>query len=213
VRRKVLVAQRSQTCRICKELTAERIARVNAVIWPEPGVALRAPAYRIAAVRAAAAEGLTVEEKSVTRHARHIERSWHRVTLDKPTAPGEIPVYPTDYASITDQAAQLGAVAMGSIHKHIVEGTLESRELVSVAKMGVQATTQREALRIRQQEIATADNLLSALFGLGAGLLTEADVPEAEFIDVTPVEDMHAEVQAERAALIRLQAGATSGAG
>lgn len=213
MRRKVLVAQRSQTCRICKELMPDAIARVNATIWPEPGVALRAPAYRLAAVRAALAEGLKVEEKSVTRHATHIERTWHRVTMDKPAAAGEIVVYPTDYQSVIDQAAQLGAAAMGSLKTRVDNGSMDDRELVAVAKLGVGATAQRESLRVRQQEVETGQGLLASLFGLAAGILSEGDVPDVEVIDVTPVEDLHAEVQAERQALIRLQASPTGRSG
>ncbi len=92
-------------------------------------------------------------------------------------------------------------------------GSMDDRELVAVAKLGVGATAQRESLRVRQQEVETGQGLLASLFGLAAGILSEGDVPDVEVIDVTPVEDLHAEVQAERQALIRLQASPTGRAG
>lgn len=208
VRRKnVLVAPRSRACRICKELVPALIADVNAAIWPEPGVAVRARDYRIAAARVCRAHGLEVEEKSVTRHAKHIEASWHRVTTERPAGSSEIAVFPTDYQSVAQHAAQLGMQAMGVLSKRVAQGTMEDRELVATAKLGVGAVQQREALRIRQQEADTAQGFMAAVFGLAAGHVGEDDVPEVEVIDVTPVEVLHVQVQEERAALRRLQAG------
>lgn len=207
--KRIVVAQRSRVCRVCK-LTPEQIARVNAAIWPEPGVSLRAANYRIAAIRVAATFGLDVEEKSITRHARHIEATWHRVGHDTPPAPGEIPVFSTDYQSVTGMAAQIGAHAMDVLGRRI--GALDAPDLIAVAKLGVTAATKREELRIKQAEVETAQGLMGAIFGLVGGHVSEADVPETEIIDVTPVEVLHDEVQAEREALKRLQAGEAVGA-
>lgn len=209
----MLVAQRSRTCRICKGLEPAQIADVNAVIWPEPGVAVRARDYRIAAVRAARANGLEVEEKSVTRHATHVERSWHKVDAGRPASPGELPVFPTDYTSMVGQAAQLGAVAISQLTKRAKSGQMEDRELVAAARIGMTSVQHREALRMRAQEVDTAHALLAAIHGLGGGHISEDDVPETEVIDVTPVEVLHEKVRSEREALKRLQAGEAPGGG
>lgn len=205
-----MVAQRSRACRICKTLTPEKVAIVNATIWPEPGVALRARSYRSDAVRACAAQGLEIEEKSITRHAIHVEKSWHAATPASPAAPGEVPVFPTDYQSVATLGAKLGVVAMRRLEERVPE--MEDRELVATARLGMSAATHREALRLKAQEVDTNKGLLSALFGLGGGLLDESDIPEAEIIDVTPVEDLLDAPRLEREALKRLQAGGPAGA-
>lgn len=209
--RKVIVAQRSRVCSICRELNPEAVAIVNAAIWPEPGVALRGRDYRIAAVRAARAGGLDVEAKTITRHAHHVERSWHRVTADHPARPGETPVFPTDYDSIVNQAAQAGAVAMARIQTRIP--SMEDRDLISVAKMGTSAVGQRKVLQMRAQEVETAQGVVAALFGLASQHIDLGDMPEVEVIDVTPVEVLQDAVRQEREALKRLAAGEASSAG
>lgn len=208
---KVIMAPRKRECRVCAELPPEAVALVNAAIWPEPGVAVRGRNYRADAVRAAAAQGMVVEAKTVTRHAAHVEASWHVATPARPPAAGEVPVFPTDYQSVMSKMASLGMQAADVIERKLPE--MEARDVVSVLKTGLTATAQRESLRIRQQEAETSQGLLAALFGGAAGLITESDIPDAEVIDVTPVsvEEMLDEVRAERTALKRLQAGEVTG--
>lgn len=208
---KVVMAPRKRECRVCSELSPEAVALVNAAIWPEPGVAVRGRNYRADAVRAAAAQGMVVEAKTVTRHATHIEASWHTTTPNKPPPPGEVPVFPTDYQSVMTKMASLGMQAAERITERIP--VMEDRELVSVLKTGLTATAQRESLRIREREAETAQGILAAFFGGAAGLITDGDIPDAEVIDVTPVpvEEMLDEVRTERAALKRLQAGEAPG--
>ncbi len=202
---KLIVAQRSRMCRICTALPAEAVADVNATIWPEPGASVRARNYRMDATRAAAAHGLEIEAKTVSRHARHVEASWHKVTAVMPAAPGEVPVFPVDYASMADQAAQVGAHAMKRIGERI--GVMDDRELVAVAKMGVTTATQREALRMKAQEVDQNGAILRALMGTASGLIDPADLPDVEVIDVTPVGDLLDVISQEREALKRLAAG------
>lgn len=209
-RRKVIVAQRSSSCRICKGLSAEQVAAVNEVIWPEPGVRVRNRDYRAAAVRACAAVGLEVEVKSVTRHATHVERTWHEVTGTQPQRPGEVPVFKTDFNSMVDAAATLGAQAMGELTDRLPD--LDPKELVAVAKLGVGAAVTRESLRLKAQEVDQNAAIITALGAMAGGHITTGDMPESEIIDVTPVEVLHAEVEAERASLKRLQAGEAPGA-
>lgn len=211
MKQKVIVAQRSRACSVCR-LPPQSVAVVNATIWPVPGEKLRARNYRIDAVRACASFGVEVEQKTITRHASHVERSWHKVTDAQPAAPGEVPVFPTDYGSMVGQAAQLGAHAMAQLGKRVSEGRLEDRDLIAAAKLGTSAVTQREALRLRAKEVDQSEAIIAALGGLVSGHIDMDDFPEAEVIDVTPVEVLHAEISEEREALKRLAAGEASGA-
>lgn len=208
--RQVVVAHRARDCKVCA-LPPAQLAEVNAAIWPEVGEKARSKDYRLAGVRVCAAYDLDVDPKTITRHAIHIERSWHRSSPNSKPGAGEIAVFPTDYQSIVTQAATIGAQAMGKIAERIED--LEPRELVAVAKLGVTASTNREALRMRAQEVDQAATIVQALMGFASGHLTEADLPsDVEVIDVTPKEVLLAEVQAERAALKRLAAGEADGA-
>jgi hypothetical protein len=206
VKQKVIVAQRSRACSVCR-LPPESVAVVNATIWPIPGEKIRGRNYRIDAVRACASFGLVLDAKTITRHASHVERSWHRVTAQQPAAPGEVPVFATDYQSMVGQAAQLGAHAIDRLKKRVADGALDDRDLIAAAKLGTSAVTQREALRMRAQEVDQQGAIVAALTGLTSGHIDMGDFPEVEVIDVTPVEVLHAEVSAEREALKRLASG------
>lgn len=206
----MVVAQRARDCKVCA-LPPAQLAEVNAAIWPEPGEKWRAKGYREAAVRVCAVYDLEVEVKTITRHAVHIERSWHRASNRSKPGPGEITVFPTDYQSVATQAAGLGAQAMGHLAERLPE--MEDRDLVAVAKLGVNAATGREALRMRAQEVDQAATIVQALMGFASGHLSEEDLPsDVEVIDVTPREVLLAEVQEERAALKRLAQGEAPGA-
>lgn len=209
--KRILVAQRSRACRICKSLAPEVIAEVNATIWPESGVAVRGRNYRAAAVRVCKANGLEIEEKSVTRHALHVERTWHRVTAQNPAGPGEVPVHPTDYQSMVERAGQMGAIAMKRITERIP--VMEDRELVTVARIGMQAVGQREANRLRAREVDQSAALLNALMGTSSGHLDPGDIPEVEVVNVTPTSELLAEVEEERSKLRQLQEGEAVRAG
>lgn len=202
-----MVAPRASDCRICRELTPQQAAEVNAAIWPEPGVALRSRGYRVQATRTAAVYGCAVEVKTITRHAEHIEASWRKVTPQSPPpAPGERPVFPADFTSVAQRMASLGMAAAEHIEDRLPD--MEPRELVQVARIGLSAATAREAMRLKAQEVDTAQGMLAAIFGLAGDHLSEGDIPETEVIDVTPVEVLHDEIEAEREALRQLQSGA-----
>lgn len=207
----LMVAPKAAKCRICQELTPQQVAEVNAAIWSVPGVDLRPRGHRPAAQRACAVNGLVIDIKTVDRHADHIAASWHEAKPQSPVAPGERPVFPTDFTTVTERYANLGMAAVDQLEGLIP--TMDPKELVPVARMGLGAVQTREAMRLRAQEVQTAEGMLAALFGVAGGHLSEGDIPDVEVIDVTPVEDLHAEVEAERAALEALQAGEPVGAG
>lgn len=207
----LIVAQRSGRCRVCS-LPPETIAAVNAVIWPDPGVSrARNGDYRAAAQRVCAANGMTIEVKTITRHAEHTERSWHRVTPRSPARPGEIAVVATDYQSMVEKAATMGAQAMDHVITRLPE--MEDRDLIAAAKVGMGAVVGREALRLKAQEVDQTQAIVAALTGLASGHITEADIPDAEVINVTPPEVLLAQVHQTRTRLERLSQGEDPGAG
>ena len=210
MKQKVIVAQRSRACTVCR-MPPQSVAVVNATIWPVPGEKLRSRNYRIDAVRACATFGVEVEAKTITRHASHVERSWHKVTTQTPAAAGEIPVFPTDYGSMVEQAAQVGAHAMAQLSKRVAAGALDDKDLIATARLGSGVVAQRETLRLRAKEVDQSEAIIAALGGLVSGHIDMGDFPEAEVIDVTPVEVLHDEIAAERQALQRLAAGEADG--
>lgn len=201
----VVVAPRKRGCSLCGGLSPREVADVNAAIWPEGPEHARSRSYRTDGVRVAAANGLTVEAKTITRHADHIEASFHIATPKHPPVAGDIAVMPTDYESVMTKMADVGMRAADRIVDRIDE--MDDRDLISVAKLGQTAAAQREALRLRKNEGAQSGLLLQALFGLSGGQLSEGDVPESEVLNVTPPEVMLDEVRQERRALKALQTG------
>jgi len=131
------------------------------------------------------------------------------VSAVQPATAGEVPVFPTDYGSVTEMAAQVGMQAMTTIRGRIP--TMDNRDLVAVAKLGTAAAGQREALRLRAQEVDQSQAIVEAITGVASGLLDPRDIPEIEVIDITPVEGLVDEVAKERAALKRIAAGSAVG--
>lgn len=201
----VVVAPKKRECSICTGLSPREVADVNAAIWPEGPEHARGRSYRADGVRVAEANGLTVEAKTITRHADHIEATWHLATTKHPPSAADLAVMPTDYESVMTRMADIGMQATGRIVERLPE--MDDRDLISVAKLGQTAAAQREALRLRKNEGAQAGLLLEALFGLSGGQLNDGDVPESEVLNVTPPEVMLDEVRTERAALKALQVG------
>ena len=186
-------------CLVCDLPEPQRLA-VNGAIWDGRR---RAQQYRVAGRRAYQAQtGELCDLKVIGRHADHVEKTWHEATPKTPAAPGEAPVFATDYKSITERAALLGVQAMEVLGEMIDSRTLEARELVNLAKSGLLA-------RQAQENIAASAKRpqleIRAIFAIGSG--HAEGWPEHEVIDVTPVEVLYEEVGSERAALKRLQSG------
>ena len=189
----VIVSGRKDECSVCA-LPDAALQDVNVAIWQ--GGTKRTRYYRADGQRAAKRHGLTIEVKTVTRHADHIESMWHKADGKQPASPGEIPVFPTDYESLVEKAAHIGYQAMDEVAKRISGGQdVETRDLVAIAKLGVDARSRQEANRIASRQPRLE---FRAIFGLGAGRI---ELPEAEAIDVTPLEELRSEVEAERALL------------
>lgn len=182
-------------CTVC-DLEDEKLQRVNAEIWD--GSSQRTSGYRARGIRAYyAVSGKTIDAKTITRHAEHTEETWHEVTPQWPAAESEVPVFASDYKSIVDRAANLGAFAISKLEQRVAKGIIEDRELVSLAKMGVTSRAQQEANRVAENRPQTQ---VALIFGLAGGHLAGA-LPEHEVIDITPERELLDEVHAERKAL------------
>lgn len=192
-----LVAPPGQGCRVC-DLPGPVVKEINTAIWDDE---VRTPAYQDRAMAVSRAAGLPVGRKAVSRHADHTEASWRRTQNPKSLIGRERTVFPVDYESVTDRAAGLSMAAMEVLEQKLDNDELEGRELVAVAKMGVAAVDSRE--RAKQRAEAPKHLTLDVIFGMVSGHVT---VPEGQVIDVTPLSDLKAEVEQERAAL-RLNAG------
>jgi len=188
-----------QGCLICRLPDRDREA-VNAAIWD--GTTDRVRGYRAQGQRAyGRATGKDIDPKSVTRHVEHTEADWREATSTVPASGAEVPVFDTSYESIVERAAGLSALAMAKLHDRIAEDRLEDRELVSIARLGVNARTDQEANRVasKRPQIQVA-----AIIGVAGG--TFGELPEHEIIDVTPERELLTNVRAERQTLKELAA-------
>ena len=188
-------------CVIC-DLTDEEMQRINAEVWD--GVGQRTRGYRARGQSAYyTITGKQLDAKTVTRHADHIEDTWRDVTPNAPAAAAEVPIFASDYKSITERAANLGVYAMTKLEQQVGRDRVEPRELIMMAKMGVTARANEEANRVAESRPTTN---VSLIFGLAGGHL-RGEFPEHEAIDVTPERELLDEIAAERQAL----AGAATG--
>lgn len=189
----VLVARpkrgRLGACRVCA-LSREQRQEVNEAIWD--GTTRRSK-YREAGKRVfEALSGESINVKAITRHAEHIEDSWREATVDDPAAGREEPVFQTDYESLTERAAAAGARAMSALERRIAEGGIGDRELVGVAKLGLEARQKQRAL---EQQKERPEIALLAIIGLASGHLQPPPEQVTEVIDVSTLKE---EVQAQR---------------
>ena len=165
---------------------------VNAAIWD--GTTERVPAYRARGVEAyQLCTGKKLDPRTVTLHADHVEASWHEVTADHPERYDEVPVFPSDYESLVDTAADLSARAMSKLTGRLDQMT--STELIQAAKVGVTARGQQRATEVAAK---TPKIELTAIFGMASGHISSTNLPESEAIDVTPEKDLLDAVHAER---------------
>jgi hypothetical protein len=188
----VRVAPPKPDCTICQQPERVRIP-VNAAIWDEQ-TGRRTKAYRSDAVTLLADFDVRLEAKSVTRHADHVEASWRDTTPAAPAAGREEALFATDFASVTDEAANLGMKAMATLSGRVE--TMADKDLIATAKLGVGASTARATHSLKRAELGMT---AAAIFGLAAGM---AEVPESEIVNVTPVADLLAEVADERRTLL-----------
>ncbi len=194
----VLVAPRKRPhhgrmarCKVCS-LPLEARQQVNEAIWA--GTQTRVRNYRQAGV--AVFEIYTpdpIESKAITRHADHIEKSWRLVDGRSPPSSSEETVFASDYVSLVDQAADVSVQALQEVGKRVAKGDMVDRDLISAAKLGVQA---RSAQEKNKQAEKQNDIDIMAIFGMASGHL--AELPEGEAIVVTPEGELLEEVHNER---------------
>lgn len=193
-------------CVICQAPEPIRVA-VNAAIWPH-GEAVRAADYRAAGVRAAGQLAQTIPDaeryhdldpKTITRHADHVEGSWREVTPGRPLGYDEVPVA-TDFASVVEAGTRLGMKAMAGLESlidvdPIAFAALRTKEAIAVAKLGVGSSGMRETSRLKRNQQAID---VMAIFASSSGHVRP---PSAAGEDDEELDDMRAEIAAERALL------------
>jgi hypothetical protein len=202
-------------CSVCAE-PLEVVQQINAAIWtPERE---RRRNYRTAALAVYAKQGKCdddlcirtlddgehdrhLDPKTVTRHAEHVEVSWRVATAERLPSGREKPVFPIDYDSVTDAAAEVGVRAMQYLSARIELGEVEDRDLVAAAKLGVGAVATRAKIESAQRNPQIG---VLALMGVVSGHL---EAPPGEVVDVTPLDELMSGLQAERAELEALAQG------
>jgi hypothetical protein len=190
------VAPLKGDCVICQKPEKVRLA-VNTAIWP--GGTERSPTYRARAVAAFVAltgEGLNV--KTVTRHAEHVEETRRAVTAGRPMDEDqhERPVVATDFFSVADKASRVGMLALERIEQLLEDEAVSTKDAIAIGRLGVAAAARGEDSRLKRGDQAIE---LMAVFAAVSGFVPESGtVP----INVTPLEEMRAEVAAERERLM-----------
>jgi hypothetical protein len=186
-------------------LKPDVLTEIHAALWDVPdeatGItqAMRNRNYRLQVVNLLAVHDVYVEEKSVTRHAEHVELTGKLV--ERATNSGERQVFAIDYHSMTDRAANMAVSAFEQIAQRVNAGGMEDRELVQVAKMGMVAVADREKLRVKE---VGQDKALAAIMLIASGGARE--LPEGEVFDGVSITVLQDEMAQEREALM-LNAG------
>lgn len=194
-------------CTLCNQ-PAHVLQAVHAVIWDFPADAtaispsMRNHDYRIAAKRVLASHDVTLEEKAVSRHAEHVEKTGHLKPEGQRNIVGERKVFGTDYTALVDATAQLGGLALSSLAQRLEDGDVKDRELVAIAKMGVDARVDQQKLELRQQSQSA---IAAALFAIAGGFIDPDELPAETglVINVTELETgLRDELESERAGLM-----------
>lgn len=199
------VAVRKKGCVVC-DTSPDAFQAVNEAIWDglEPLEGNRVRGYRATGQAALATYSVKVDVRLLTRHAVHVERAHREVggTGPAPATSREIPVYATDFESVTSRMASIGMRAAAVLEEKMEFGELEDKALVATAAMGLKAATSRETAN--RAERTPQVNLL-AIFGVAGGYLSgnvgESRTIEGEFTEL----DLKAQVQAQREHLKELQ--------
>lgn len=203
-------APKRADCVVCQAPDPIRVA-VNAAIWHE-GSVVRTANYRAAGARAAAQVAMTMPDddkadryssldpKTITRHADHIEETWRELQAGDRLEVDEVPVV-HEFGSVMDAATDVGMMAMSGLRQLIGRdpeafAALRTKEAISISKIGVVASGSKEASRLKrnQQKID-----VMAIFAASSGHIRREGLA-AEDAEAT-VEDLRAEVAAERLAL------------
>jgi hypothetical protein len=201
-----IVAVRKRDCSVC-DAGQEVFEMVNESLWDgrAPTKSNRVYGGRENARRAMAAQGVTVDPRSVDRHRDHIEASSREIGQGSaPQTTREKKLYATDFVSVTDRAAQVGMQALDQLSERANAGILEDKALVGMAQMGLRAVTSRETANRADKQ---PQIVISAIFGVAGGYLSgtisESRVIEGQYSEA----DLKVEVAKERVKLKELQAG------
>jgi hypothetical protein len=147
-----------------------------------------------------------LDPKTITRHADHIEDAWREIQAGDRIDEDEVPIS-HEFGDVVDAAAELGMISMGGLRDLVkldpmAFAALRTKEAISLAKVGVVAAGAKESSRLKrnQQKID-----VMAIFAASAGFMPRGATAASE--DAITVDDLRAEVQAER---LLLERGATA---
>lgn len=203
-------ARRKGNCVVCQAPEAIRVA-INAAIWTE-GSTLRSANYRAAGARAAAQVAMTMPDgeeadrytsldpKTITRHADHIEDDWRDVMAGDRLQDDEVPVIAHEFGSVMDTATDLGMLSMKGLRDAMGSdpsrfAILFPKETIAMAKLGVIASGNKESSRLkRNQQKIDVMAIFAASAGFVSGSRGATDDEEAE----ATVSDMKAALSEER---------------
>lgn len=186
-------------CLICQAPEPTRVA-INAAIWPGEGM-MRSVTYRADGVDVARNSKVPNLErcnvKTITRHAEHVEESWREIPANGRMRPDEVPVK-GDFASLVEQGGRLGAKALTALEAMLdtnpeVAAVLMTKEVISMAKLGVGAATAGEASRLKRNQQAID---VMAIFATGSGHIPAA--PLEDDFDEPPADVLKAALHEER---------------
>jgi len=193
------VAPLKGDCRLCQQPEKIRLA-VNTAIWPDGES--RSPTYRRRGAAAfTALTGDRIDIKTVTRHAEHVEQTRRAITKRTPLDEDrhERPVVATDFFSVADKASRVGMLALGRMEALVEddEMPLNVKDAIAIARLGVSAAAKGEESRLKRGNQAIE---MMAIFAAVSGFTPEAGTVPT--INVTPVEDLKADIAVERRRLM-----------
>ena len=191
-------------CVICAAPDDVRIS-LNSVIWPGDGI-VRGVGYLRRAVELAQGSGVAelarLNEKTVLRHAEHIEASWREIRPSDGWRDGEVPLTHS-FTDVMDAGSRLGMTALDHLQRLLetsgdVLAVLNTKVVVDIAKLGVGAAEKKETARLKGRNQAIE---VMAIFGMGAGFFEPPGADEEATELVQLVEEFEAErkLLAERA--------------
>jgi hypothetical protein len=184
-------------CKLCAEPQAV-LGGLNKAIWGE-GMTRQRGYIRLAG-EALAEHDLIVDQKTILRHADHVEATWRTETPRQPMTDEERPL--TEFGPVMDRISRIGLKAGAKLEELIDGDLLQGKELVAAAKLALNAQATKEMARLKQKGLP--DMSVQAIFLIGTDVV---ELNPHEVRNVTPASELRAEMDEERR-LLEERAGA-----
>jgi hypothetical protein len=166
------LAPRTRTCRVCREVAA--IEDVAFRLYDERGRHLPTRGA-VEYLRSLGATGSSQAlYNRVITHRKHIDR-W--LLRGAPVVPMQIedgitripePTGPTRWLDAQQNAIDLGNEALRDLRARLAAGDLETRDVLALAKLGVNAANTRGAMEQKGRALNQVDALLKLAAGIGS---------------------------------------------